>query len=177
MIIAMAGLPGTGKSSLAAALATNLPAIVLNKDIVRAALFLPEEIEYSQRQDDLVVNILLQVAEFYFQKNPDRFIIIDGRTFSKKNQVDALVDYSFHHNRELRVILCTCSDKVARDRIERDLVLKEHLASDRDFNLYLRLQAQSDPLQVQHLRVDTGDAFEYCVQLCLDYLSNPISSM
>ncbi len=93
MIIAMAGLPGTGKSSLAAALATNLPAIVLNKDIVRAALFLPEEIEYSQRQDDLVVNILLQVAEFYFQKNPDRFIIIDGRTFSKKNQVDALVEY------------------------------------------------------------------------------------
>ncbi len=36
MIIAMAGLPGSGKSTLARQLAEKLPAILLNKDDIRA---------------------------------------------------------------------------------------------------------------------------------------------
>ena len=171
MIIAMAGLPGTGKTTLAQALAAKLPAVVLNKDSLRAAIFPAGEIEYSSRQDDFVVGIILQVAEFYFKKDPGRHVILDGRTFSNKIQVDTLVKYSLENERDLRVIYCTCSDKAARERIEHDADSGKHLAANRDFNLYLRLKAQSDPLQVPNLRVDTGEPLEICLLGCLEYLS------
>ena len=49
LLIAMAGLPGTGKSTLAAALAEALPAVVLDKDKLRAGLIPPDKIEYYPR--------------------------------------------------------------------------------------------------------------------------------
>jgi predicted kinase len=170
MIIVMAGLPGTGKSTLALTLAAQLPAVVLNKDILRAALFPVDEIDHSPQQDDFVVNLLFQAAEYFFQGDPERFIIIDGRTFSKKVQIDDLINYSKDHEREFKVIYCICSDEVARARIEHDVLSKEHLASDRDFNLYLRLKKQSDPLLVPHLTVNTGEPLESCVESCFQYL-------
>jgi predicted kinase len=43
----MAGLPGTGKSTLARVLANDLGGVVLDKDVIRAALFPAALIEYS----------------------------------------------------------------------------------------------------------------------------------
>jgi adenylylsulfate kinase len=170
VIVAMAGLPGTGKSTLARALAERLPALVLNKDIVRAALFPSAETEYSDAQDDLVVGILLQVAEYHFEKDASRCIILDGRTFSKKPQVDVLVRYSQFNRRVLKLIYCTCSSELARLRIQHDAASGAHPASNRGFDLYLQLQAAADPLQIPHLCVDTGQPLEACIQNCLAYL-------
>src|SRR5947209_2269421 len=46
MLIAMAGLPGTGKSTLARQMARALSGVVLDKDVIRAALFPPALVEY-----------------------------------------------------------------------------------------------------------------------------------
>ena len=62
MIVAMAGLPASGKSTVARLLATRLPAVLLDKDAVRGALFPSAEIDYSTAQDDLCVDVMLQVA-------------------------------------------------------------------------------------------------------------------
>ena len=70
MIILMAGLPGTGKSTLARELAHRTDGAVLGKDEVRAALFAPEDIEYSVAQDDFVMDIMLQAATYLLNKNP-----------------------------------------------------------------------------------------------------------
>jgi predicted kinase len=170
MIVAMAGLPGTGKSTLARALAARLPALVLNKDTARAALFPPAEIEYSDVQDDFVIGILLQVAEYHFARDPRRSLILDGRTFSKQAQVDALVSYSQDKHRDLKIILCTCSRDLAQKRIEHDAASGAHPAANRGFHLYVELQEAADPLQIPHLSVDTGQPLEVCLQKCLAYL-------
>lgn len=68
LIIVMAGLPGTGKSTLARLLSQRLSAVVLDKDSVRAALFSSSDIEYSDAQDDFVVGVMLQVAEYHLKK-------------------------------------------------------------------------------------------------------------
>src|SRR5438128_10007967 len=90
MLIAMAGLPGTGKSTLAQNLADVCAGIVLNKDLIRAALFRIAQIEYSTRQDDFCMSILFQVASYMLRNDPSWYVILDGRTFSRKFLVEAL---------------------------------------------------------------------------------------
>jgi predicted kinase len=62
MIVIMAGLPGTGKSTLAQVLAARLSGRVISKDSVRHALFSEAEIEYSTEQDDFVMQVMLRTA-------------------------------------------------------------------------------------------------------------------
>ncbi|MGH3919724.1 MAG: AAA family ATPase [Pseudonocardiaceae bacterium] len=50
MIVAMAGLPGVGTSTLAGALAPRLHAVVLDKDRIRAGLFPPSYVDYTADQ-------------------------------------------------------------------------------------------------------------------------------
>ncbi|MGH9567936.1 MAG: AAA family ATPase, partial [Candidatus Angelobacter sp.] len=64
MIVIMAGFPGTGKTTLANALAQQTAGVVLNKDEIRAALFPPVEIEYSTAQDDFCMRVLLDAAAY-----------------------------------------------------------------------------------------------------------------
>jgi predicted kinase len=84
LLIAMAGLPGTGKSTLAAALAKALPAVLLDKDKLRAGLIPADRIEYSRAQDDYIFELLLKAAKFNLDRG--RAVILDGRTFTRGYQ-------------------------------------------------------------------------------------------
>ena len=53
MLVAMAGLPGTGKSTLARQIAEAIRGVVLCKDIVRATLFPAPVLDYSAEQDEI----------------------------------------------------------------------------------------------------------------------------
>jgi len=71
MIILMAGLPGTGKTTVARELVIRTEGALLGKDAIRSALF-PDDIEYSVTQDDFVMEVMLDAARFLLQKNPAR---------------------------------------------------------------------------------------------------------
>ncbi|MGH3686885.1 MAG: AAA family ATPase [Pseudonocardiaceae bacterium] len=60
MIVQLAGLPGTGKSTLAAELVHRLAghALLLDKDHVRHALFGPQHTLYTRGQDDFCVHTM-----------------------------------------------------------------------------------------------------------------------
>jgi adenylylsulfate kinase len=171
MLIAMAGLPGTGKSTIARALAAALDAVVLDKDEIRAALFPPDGIEYSREQDDLCVSIMLQIAEFMLRRNPQRAIILDGRTFSQSYQVQAVVRAAEKMKADLAFIECTCSEKTALRRLAADNAGGAHPAANRDAALYRQLSAHADPLNHPHLTVDSEQSLEACVAQALSYLS------
>ena len=65
----MAGLPGTGKTTLAREVAEANFGPSLSKDEVRHALFSADEIEYSSRQDDFCLQVMLETAGFLLEQN------------------------------------------------------------------------------------------------------------
>ena len=171
MLIVMAGLPGTGKSTLARALANALDAIVLDKDRVRAALFSPDAIEYSAAQDDFCVEVMLQTARYSLQQNPARPIILDGRTFSRRYQIGTVVEAAHRMQPSIKLIQCVCSDTTALARLARDIENSAHPAQNRDAILYHAVKARFEPITIPHLTVDTDDPLEACIRACLCYLS------
>src|SRR5690242_13754655 len=113
MIVIMAGLPGTGKSVLCRALAKQIGGVVLDKDIIRAALFPPERIEYTAAQDDFCQSLMLQATAYLLARDPQAVIFFDGRTFSRRYQIDAVIESAKKFGTLWRTIECTCSAETA----------------------------------------------------------------
>ena len=172
MLIAMAGLPGTGKTTVANALAAHLGAVVLSKDATRAALFPPETIVYSAQQDDLCFSVMLQAAAFLLSRSPDRPVILDGRTFSGRGQVVGVVQAALKMDVPLVLIECTCSEATALQRLALDQALQNHIAGNRDADLYRKLKTSADPLDLPHLVVDTDTPLACTIKQCLAYLAS-----
>lgn len=171
MLIAMAGLPGTGKSTLASRLATELGGVVLSKDVVRAALFPAPVLDYSAAQDEIAMSAVYSAAAHVLKSDPARPVFLDGRTFSKPGQLDAPLALAAKLGTPLRVIECVCADEIARGRIATDHAAGAHLAGNRTPDLYTRAKALAVPLEVPHLTFDTGAlALEECVSRAVVYL-------
>jgi adenylylsulfate kinase len=168
MIILMAGLPGTGKSTLAQALAQELRGSVLSKDAVRHALFAPEDIEYSAEQDDFCVEVMLETAGYVLRKDPNRFIFLDGRTFSRQDQVKRILDFASEFSQQWRIIECTCSQATVKNRLSTQ---NGHPAGNRDFELYLEVKARFEPITQPKIVVDTDQPLESCIAQCLQALA------
>ena len=171
MLIAMAGLPGTGKSTLAARLAAELGAAVLNKDAVRAALFPSPVLDYSTGQDDLCMTAVYSAAAHILRARAGQAVILDGRTFLRAYQVCDLLALAASVGEAPRIIECVCADEVARVRLEDDQARGSHPAGNRTFALYMALKAAAEPIAVPRLVLDTGaTGLEECVRRCVAWL-------
>jgi adenylylsulfate kinase len=162
MLILMAGLPGSGKSTLSRALAAQLGGTVIDKDRIRAALFDPGDIEYSTEQDEFCMRVMLKVAGYILRKDPPRRVFLDGRTFSRRYQLDRVTGYAEAIGQPWRILECVCSDETARKRLEDD---RAHVAANRDFNLYLQVKARFEEITLPKTVLDTDQPLQCCLEL------------
>jgi adenylylsulfate kinase len=162
MLILMAGLPGTGKSTLSRALAAELGGTVLDKDEIRAALFPSADIDHSTEQDDFCMGIMLKVAGYLFRKDPSRRIVLDGRTFSRTYQLDRATGFAEALSQPWRILECVCSQETARKRLADD---PAHPAANRDFELYLKVKARFEEIPLPKTIIDTDQPLALCVQI------------
>ena len=167
MLIVMAGLPGTGKSTLARALAGPLRAVVLDKDRIRPALFPQELIEYSREQDDFVMRVMLQTAGYVLERHPARNIILDGRTFSQRYQREEVRAFAAGREIPCRVVECVCPVEVAEARLQND---SDHPAANRTVGLHRQVRARFQPIEGPKIVVDTERPLAECVARCLEQL-------
>ncbi len=163
----MAGLPGGGKSTLARALAARTAGRVVSKDEIRHAMFLAEEIEYSTRQDDYCLQIMLDTAGYLLERNATRVIFLDGRPFSQRYQIENVIAAAAALRQPWRILECACSDETARRRLAADIDAGTHPAGNRGFELYLEVKARFEAITHAKTVIDTEQPLETCVQQAL----------
>ena len=168
MIILLAGLPGTGKTTLARNLSSRTGGIVLNKDEVRAALFPPEAIEYTTGQDDFVMSKILESAVASLRERPEQLIFLDGRPFAKKYQIDQVLTVASALKQSVRILLCVCSEETAKTRLAHS---DGHPAGNRDFALYLRMKASFEEITAPHAVINTDQPQELSIEQALASLT------
>jgi predicted kinase len=172
MLILMAGLPGTGKSALARELAAQTSGIVLGKDEIRSVLFPSSEIEYSAQQDDFCQQVMLETAAYLLRKDTQRFIFLDGRTFSRRYQIDRALDCAASLGQPWRILECVCSDITARQRLEEQARTATHPAGNRDYALYREVKAHFEAITLPKTVIDTEQPLETCIQFGLKALAS-----
>ena len=171
MIILMAGLPGTGKTTLARELARRTSGRVLSKDEFRHSLFTPEEIEYSSRQDDFVLQIMLETAGYLLARDPAQRIFLDGRPFSRRYQIENVIAAADSLYQPWRIVECVCPEEIARQRLESDAGSGVHPAGNRDFQLYLEVKARFEAITLPKIVIDTRTDLESGVRVALKEIS------
>jgi predicted kinase len=167
--VIFAGLPGTGKSTLARALADRLGAPILDKDRVRGALFPEALTDYSPEQDQLCIRAILTAAAYLTERRRVNYIFFDGRTFSTQGQIQDVLLAATQAGARWRILHLTCADAVAEQRLAR--IDPGHPAKNRDPSLYRRIKQQFEPILQPNLEVDTTLGVDRKLTAVEDYLT------
>ena len=156
--VLFAGLPGTGKSALARAMAERLGAAVLDKDRVRGALFPGALTDYTAPQDQLCMRAMLDAAAYLTEHRRVDYVFFDGRTFSTRAQIEEVLFAAERAGVRWRILHLTCADAVAEARLERND--PSNPAQNRDPGLYRRIKQHFEPILQPKLEVDTTPGIE-----------------
>lgn len=170
MIVLMAGLPGSGKTTLARELANRTHGRVLSKDEFRHAIFAPDEIEYSSRQDDFVLHLMLETAGYLLSRAPDRFIFLDGRPFSRRYQIDNVLAAAARLHQPWRILECISSEETIRHRLDADAQSSTHPAGNRNFALYEEVSARFETISHPKTLINTDQPLATCIEQALSAL-------
>ncbi|MCY3004076.1 MAG: AAA family ATPase [Planctomycetota bacterium] len=173
-LVALAGLPGTGKSALAKELAAALGAPVFDKDVLRRELF-GAQAAYSPEQNDAAVRKCHEAARAAFAGGASD-VILDGRTYARREQVEALRSFAREVGAALVLVELRCEAEVAKRRIEVDRERGAHLAPDRSSELYERLARLAEPLEAELVLDSTSLGPEELARRVVEHLRGPMGA-
>lgn len=147
-IIIVCGLPGTGKTTFASALANALKAVHLNTDKIRWAM--GKQGQYSMTLKTAIYeSMALRTKEaLWAQKD----VVLDG-TFNKRKFRKTFLQLAKEFNAQVSWIEVTASEETIRERVSRSRPFTEA-----DYNVYLKAKRERDPLPPERLILDSGNS-------------------
>ena len=172
MVAIMAGLPGTGKSTLARALAARLAGVVLDKDIIRAALFPPSHVEYSPVQDDFCQEVMLQTTAYLLARDASLHVFLDGRTFSRRYQRERAIEFCSQIETRWAVLECVCEEQTALARLTQAVAEQSHPARNRTPELYREIRDAWESIDGPKIVIDTDASLDSCTERALIYMKS-----
>ena len=154
LIVALIGLPGAGKSTVARVLERRLGLRRVCRDAIRAAMF--PRCEYSFVEKRAAFRTVLLALEINCLLGEPS--VIDGMTFSRREDYDQVVALADAHGFDVLPLLIDCPPDVARERIAHDLARQDlglaHPAEDREPELVDIVARRFDAPPAATIRLD-----------------------
>ncbi len=163
MLIVICGLPGTGKSTLAKAVAERINAVHISSDSIRMKML--KERTYSDKEKEKVYEAMFAEAEGLLK---DRKNVILDATFYKKELREKARRISMKVGTGFLIVECVTHEGLLRERLFARK--KEKSESEADFAVYKKVKGIFEPIEEKHLVADTSLPLEKQVQLVEKYL-------
>ena len=160
LVLAVGGLAGTGKTTLATVVADTLGAELLRSDVIRQELFgagphpagIDSGIYSSEARERVYEELNRQTAALH----GDRISVVLDGTFSTLDALQKARQRATDPKSAFLAIECVCRPEVARERIARRLAKGEDASDARPaLHEIQRTRWQAWPAHVPQLRVDT----------------------
>ncbi|RME64528.1 MAG: kinase [Caldilineae bacterium] len=148
-LIAVGGLPGSGKSVAAQMIAERLHARLLRSDVIRKELF-PEP-QYTPEEGRLTYQEMFRRAGEALAAGES--VVLDATFYSRSSRKHT-ADMARQHGARWLFVLVTAPEDAIRERLAR----RQNDPSDANFAVYQILKQQFEPVTGPHLHLDnSGD--------------------
>ncbi|HYM00700.1 MAG TPA: AAA family ATPase [Blastocatellia bacterium] len=166
-VVAVGGLSGTGKTSLARAIASELGLKVISADRVRKSIFGDEladqrygEGAYSPAANVTTYSKMLEMASESMKLG--RPVVLDA-TFRRRPDREAARELASSLGAAFRLIICQLAPSLIKERLDKRRRLKDG-HSDARWETYLRQRNEFDP--VDRSKFGTAGRYESTVAGC-----------
>lgn len=169
LLFLVAGLSGTGKSTVGRKIAVDYHGTLINTDIVRKEIVGIDRFEqhhdqyntglYDPKKIDETYEQVMQRASMFLKKG--EHVVLDA-TFQKKKYREMASHIAGKHHARLTIVQCICPDAVVKKRLEDRLRKKS--VSDGRWEVYQVQKKTFEPFTADenYLTIDTSDeSFEY----------------
>jgi predicted kinase len=154
LLIAMCGLPGTGKSHFAAKLSEHIPLLILETDRLRKVLV--QHPKYTTQEHRRVFNSCYQLIVFYLING---YSVLFDATNLNEDFRSFLYDISSTTAAPLALVHATAPENVVRRRLkQRKADRHANTFSDAGWLIYTRLALIEEPIEGEHYALDTSQS-------------------
>ncbi len=163
LIVALIGLPGAGKSTVARVLERELGLRRVCRDAIRQAMF--PQCDFSFVEKRAAFRTVLLALEINCVLGESS--VVDGMTFSRREDFDQIAALADAHGFDVLPLWIDCPPALARERIARERLEGHHPAGDRVPELVDVVARRFDTPPAAAIRLDSARAIEEVCRLAI----------
>lgn len=162
MLIIVCGLPGSGKTTLAEAIARRLPAVHVSSDITRKSMYPAPT--YTPQEKASVYDSMAAEAGALLRQGKD---VVADATFYRAGERERFAAMAKEAGTEAFIVMTVLAEEEIRKRLSRR---RKGGPSDADFSVYFRMKGLFERVGGRHLAVDSSLPERDKVRLVMEFI-------